>query len=134
MKKPFFLLACSILALTASAQSGISEFIYCEIVGTPKFLSNKITIQIDFGQATTFFESRKLRGKDGKSIVFNSMVDAMNWMGADDWEFVQAYVAPTVSNGTSALNVYHWLLKKNVEDFSREERDELLAKFKTTKP
>lgn len=42
-----------------------------------------------------------------KNKSFNSMVDGMNYMGKDGWEFVQAYVV-TLGN----QNVYHWLLKK----------------------
>ena len=40
---------------------------------------------------------------------FNSMVDAMNYMGKRNWEFEQAYVVTT-----SNQNVYHWLLSKEV--------------------
>lgn len=38
---------------------------------------------------------------------FNSMIDALNYMGEDGWEFVQAYIVTT-----GEINVYHWLLKK----------------------
>ena len=59
---------------------------------------------------------------------FNSMVDAMNWMGSMGWEFVQAYVV-TVGN----QNVYHWLLKKNLKNMSPEERASLTEVFATKK-
>jgi len=42
----------------------------------------------------------------GKVKSFNSMVDALNYMGNNGWEFVQAYI---VTSGQQ--NVYHWLLK-----------------------
>ena len=45
--------------------------------------------------------------KKVKNKIFNSMVDGMNYMGKDGWEFVQAY---TVTAGNQ--NVYRWLLKK----------------------
>jgi hypothetical protein len=48
--------------------------------------------------------------KKVKNKTFTSMVDAMNYMGKDGWEFVQAYVV-TASN----QNVYRWLLKKKVK-------------------
>lgn len=69
---------------------------------------------------------QRLRNNKGEVVVFNSMVDAMNWMGARGWEFVQAYVL-TVSN----QNVYHWLLKKSTKKMSEEEREGLLEMFKT---
>ena len=47
--------------------------------------------------------------KKVKSKIFNSMVDGMNYMGKDGWEFVQAYIV--TSNNQ---NVYRWLLKKRI--------------------
>jgi hypothetical protein len=39
------------------------------------------------------------------------MVDALNYMGSDQWEFVQAYIVTT-----GQQNVYHWLLKKRKQE------------------
>ncbi|MCO6462544.1 MAG: hypothetical protein J5I52_00205 [Saprospiraceae bacterium] len=86
---------------------------YVQIVGTSKLLSTKLTIQIDFGQRTKFFSSGKetiVKDTDGKAVEFNSMIDALNFMSKNGYEFVNAY-AITVGN----QNVYHYLLrnKKN---------------------
>lgn len=105
-----------------------NSYIYCEILGTMKLLSNKVTVNIDFGQNTKFGEDTRLRDETGKVITFNSMVDAMNWMGAQGWEFVQAYVV-TVQN----QNVYHWLLKLDIRFLSPEELEEVKSMFKTKK-
>ena len=102
------------------------QYFYCQIVGTQKMLSSKVTITIDFGQVRKFVSDQRLRNNKGEVVVFNSMVDAMNWMGARGWEFVQAYVL-TVSN----QNVYHWLIKKSTKKMSEEEREGLLEMFKT---
>jgi hypothetical protein len=82
---------------------------YVQIVGTAKLLSNKIRIQIDFGQEDKFFSSKDTQVKDenGKQMIFNSMIDAMNFMSKNGYDFVEAY-AITVAN----QNVYHYLLKK----------------------
>jgi hypothetical protein len=42
-----------------------------------------------------------------KVKTFNSMIDGMNYMGHNGWEFVQAYV---VTSGSQ--NVYRYVLKK----------------------
>ena len=87
---------------------------YVQIVGTSKLLSNKLTIEIDFGQENKLFSSDKdTRVKDvnGKNMIFNSMIDALNFMTKNGYEFVQAY-AITVSN----QNVYHYLLRKKKTD------------------
>lgn len=89
-----------------------SGFTYCELVGTGKLFSTKVTIDIDFGEEKGYFEDTRLRNEaTGKLQTFNSMVDALNYMGSQGWEFVQAYVV-TMNNNQ---NVYHWLLKKKIK-------------------
>ena len=85
---------------------------YVQIVGTSKLLSNKLTIEIDFGQENKLFSSDKdtrVRDANGKNMIFNSMIDALNFMTKNGYEFVHAY-AITVGN----QNVYHYLLRKKL--------------------
>ncbi len=73
-------------------------------------MNTKVKIDIDYGQEVSFWnQDRRLRDENGKSVKFNSMVDALNYMGTLGWEFVQAYVV-TVGQ----QNVYHWLLKREL--------------------
>lgn len=125
----YVLIFCSISTIKAQENTPTEEmqYFYCEIIGTQKMLSNKVTVVIDFGQVNKFASDQRLRNDKGKIMVFNSMVDAMNWMGARSWEFVQAYV---VTNGNNQ-NVYHWLLKKSTKKMSEEERKGLEDIFKT---
>lgn len=83
---------------------------YVQIVGTSKLFSNKVTIEIDFGQENKLFSSDKdtrIKDINGKNMVFNSMIDALNFMSANGYEFVQAYVLAK-DNQTA----YHYLLRK----------------------
>ena len=84
-----------------------SKWHYAELVGATKLMSTKVNISIDYGEATKLFQDTRLRDENGKLQSFNSMVDAMNYMGNSGWEFVQAYVI----GGGSTGYVYHWLLK-----------------------
>lgn len=100
------------VAQTDEPNSNTSKFVYCELVGTQKFLSTKVTITIDFGETKNVWKDNRLKDEvTGKVQVFNSMVDALNYMGEDGWEFVQAYV---VTIGQQ--NVYHWLLKQQKQE------------------
>ena len=101
---------------------------YVQIVGTAKLLSNKIRIQIDFGQEDKFFSSKDTQVKDenGKQMIFNSMIDAMNFMSKNGYDFVEAY-AITVAN----QNVYHYLLKilhQETNSFLIQQKLKLLKK------
>ncbi len=87
---------------------------YVQIVGTSRVLSSKLTIEIDFGQENKLFSSNKdtrIKDVNGRNMIFNSMMDALNFMTKNGYEFVQAY-GLTVSN----QNVYYYLLKKAKPD------------------
>lgn len=89
--------------------------VYCELVGVRK-LNGKVKVEIDFGQMNGdyhgVFSQNVMKDNEGNTIEFNSMIDAMNYMGTLGWEFVNAY-AITESPGS---HVYHWLLKKMIRE------------------
>ena len=84
---------------------------YVQIVGRSKLLSTKLTIEIDFGQKTKFFSSGKetiVKDDNGEKMIFNSMIDALNFMTKNGFEFVNAYAITE-----DGQNVYHYLLRNN---------------------
>lgn len=84
---------------------------YCEIIGFNKAFSTKMNVRIDFGQATKLFEDKRMRDpKTNDLIVFNSMIDALNFMAKDEWKFIQAYV--TVDGVNTVSSEVHWVLQK----------------------
>lgn len=96
-----------ILLISLSAYSqDTPKYVYCELVGMAKLFSTKVTVAVDYGEDKSFQDTR-IKDETGKVATFNSMVDALNYMGTKDWQFVQAYV---VAYGSQ--NVYRWLLKK----------------------
>ena len=102
----------------APTEKNVPELTYCELVGTAKIFSSKINVVIDYGQEQEFFQFIKdkiVDEKTGKPKVFNSMIDALNFMGEKGWEFVQAYIIR--DNNTS---VFHWLLKRKLTDEEKE--------------
>lgn len=81
-------------------------------------MSTKVPIEISFGQRVKAFDDNRLKDtQTGKPVVFNSMIDALNFMGKQGWEFAQAYII-TESN----QNVYHYLLKKPFTELSSDEQ------------
>jgi len=83
---------------------------YIQIVGTSKLLSTKINVRLVFGQETKFFSSKKetdVLDENGKRVIFNSMIDALNFMSKHGYEYEDAYVL-TVGN----QNVYHYIMQK----------------------
>lgn len=97
-----------LLTLPGLAQSDSAKFEYCELIGSQKAFSMKYTIQVDFGEERNYWKDPRMKDEQtGKIKTFNSMVDALNYMAKDGWEFVQGY-------GISGANgmVYKWLLRK----------------------
>ena len=111
MKKLVFVIVTLFVAVAANAQGRI----YCELLGTQGLFTKKVTVSVDFGQQSRFFSNDTLVDEKGDVIIFNSMVDAMNYMGRLGWEFEQAYVV-TLGSGSTSTNVYHWLLSKVVDE------------------
>lgn len=133
MKK--LLLSFMLFALTIAIKAQTNtvdenKYIYCELVGKSKLLSSKVNVEVDFGQAQNFFNTKDARMRDdnGKVINFNSMVDALNYMGSLNWEFVQAYVVTSDNQ-----NVYRWLLKKKLSESDIEDLKQMIAKDKDKK-
>lgn len=116
IKKLFIAFVAVLSANFVQAQQPYPAF--AELLGYQKGLfSNKVTVTVDFGQATSFWKSTKeskIVDDNGQDIVFNSMVDAMNYMSKRGWKFLQAYV---VTEGNQ--NSYHWLMSKQITDDSQ---------------
>jgi hypothetical protein len=89
---------------------------YCSLVARGVTLSNKVTIDIDFGEERRLWGDKRLRDETtGRLKKFNSIIDALNFMGSQGWSLVNAF--PQL-NTTSP--VYHFYFKRL---FTRPEVD-----------
>jgi hypothetical protein len=81
---------------------------YIQIIGTPKIFGAGVTIEIDFGQENNSGNKDTYpKDENGEYLTFNSMMDALNFMGKYGYEFVFAYTT-TVSD----TSISHYILKK----------------------
>ena len=80
---------------------------YCQIIVTPRLFSNKVTIDIDFGEEKSIWTDNRLKTYDGKLKKFNTVVDALNFMGKEGWVFINAYPIRIGDNV-----IYHFAFKK----------------------
>jgi len=114
MKKTLLILTMILGVIPAFCQekptdSSSTKFNFCEIVVTSDLMKMKIKIEIDFGQQRNYPPDNLYKDSStGKPMVFNSIVDALNFMGKDGWEFVQEYTEGDRQIGV----IYHFLLKK----------------------
>ena len=132
-KKLFLTAVCLLVtAMAALAQDQSAESsqpqqpkpfkVYCQLVSYNAFFSSKINVDFDFGQVSNFWDTGKgLVDENGKSLKFNNMVDALNYLGERGWELVDRYyeqIAPDLVQKDEAPKHY-WILCKTVT--SKEE-------------
>lgn len=113
MKKLLLFVVLAFASMMVNAQERPHK-VYAELLGESNLMRTKVTISIDFGQEISFWQQhaqKQLVDAQGREMKFNSMVDAMNYMGTLGWEFEQAYVV-TVGQ----QNVYHWLMSKVIDE------------------
>ena len=97
------------------------KFVYCEIIGQAKFMSTKLNIVVDFGEKLSVWADNRMKDENGKAITFNTMIDALNFMGKRGWQFSQAYA---VSFGGNNGSVYHYLMMKPFDELDDEAKKE----------
>lgn len=107
MKNSFTLLLL-LLALNTYAQDTSKVEQYCEVVATGRVWSSKITIDIDYGEERNLWKDNRVKDEEGKVKKFNSVIDALNYLGKLGWKFVTAFPIYT-DNGPK---IYHYVFKK----------------------
>jgi len=109
MKKLFFTVMLFIsIAISTSAQDTTRVEQYCRLIATGKILSNKVRIDVDFGEERKLFRDNRLKDEQtGKLKEFNTVVDALNYMGSQGWVLLNAF--PMIEGGS---NVFHYYFKK----------------------
>ena len=108
MKKVLFIGIFLISTLVSNAQTDTSKVEqYCQVIATPRLLSNKVTIDIDFGDEKSFWRDTRLKTDAGRLKKFNTVIVAINYMGREGWIFMNAY---PVRRGE--IEIYHFAFKK----------------------
>jgi hypothetical protein len=108
MKKIIIIGIFLIGTLVSNAQTDSSHVEqYCQVIVTPRLLSNKVTIDIDYGEEKSYWNDTRLKTDAGRLKKFNTVIDALNFMGRDGWVFINAY--PVRMGETE---IYHFAFKK----------------------
>lgn len=147
MKKILIIIAILGLAVTGYAQESDTipapktKTVFAQIMGINKNvlgIGNKISVEIDFGDENNFWGRdgrNEVVDENGKEMKFNTMVDAMNFMGERGWVYTDSYVI-TVGQ----QHVIHWLLQKEIgidEDARgniKQRRDKIKKKKEKKQP
>lgn len=133
MKRALFLLAALAYAGFGSAQHIVADtvpalppYVYCEIIANHLPTHRGGGVLFDFGQKIVPMKYNYLTDADGNKLLFNSGVDALNYMVCLGWELVQAY--------TSGESLSHYLLRIAPARLTAEQRAALLTPPEREKP
>jgi len=102
----------------------MKQEVYCEIVAKETgLLKKKIKVEVDFGEKKGFFKELigdPLKDKEtGKTICFNSIIDALNFMSSEGWLFVDAYSFSNQDNNP----VYRYIMRKKVTTTAKKSQE-----------
>ena len=102
----FIVLCCSLQSFSQTDTGKIEQ--YCAVIASPRLLSSKVTIDIDYGETRSVWKDNRLKTEEGRAKKFNTVVDALNYMGNNGWQLVNAF---PVSTGTNSF-VYNYVFRK----------------------
>jgi hypothetical protein len=104
------ILALTLISTQSFAQIDTTKIEqYCQLLAQNRAFSNKVTIDVNFGEERKFFggDTRLKDELTGRVKKFNSTTDALNYMGQQGWTLVNAF--PITVGGQ---DVYHFYFKK----------------------
>ena len=124
MKQFFLSLAFVLAASTASfAQvvvdgvniNNLAEVNMIRMIAQERFLSNRVTIFIDYGQSISGGARNRMEVIDprtDKRIQFNSVMHAVNYLIANGWVYQEAMVLPSEGNASSTGGSTQYIFRR----------------------
>lgn len=92
---------------------------YCQLIGANAGLFSKAHITIDYGQRyiSTGLNRQQVSGPNRQPIVFNSTIDALNFMVRQGWELVSTQV---IGKESGAESTFIYMLKRRKRTIESE--------------
>ena len=85
--------------------------VFCDLISTKKFLSTEENIIINYGKRDSLWIDEKIYTLMSKDIKkYNSIIDALNYMGNEGWKIVNTY-----SSSQNSYTIDHYILKKEIK-------------------
>ena len=74
---------------------------YITVHPTQQFLSAKIRVELEYGQVNKSLANSDTRMSDakGKEVVFNSILDVLNVLATQGYEYIDSFIDPTYNDG-----------------------------------
>jgi len=84
--------------------------VFCDLMSTKKFLSTEELITINYGSRDSLWFDEKIYTLIKSDLKkYNSLIDALNYMGNEGWQTISSY-----STSNNSYIVEHYILKKRL--------------------
>ena len=97
--------------------NNLQEVQMVRMIAQERFLSNKVTIFIDYGQSINGGSRNRMEVIDPSTsdrIKFNSVMHAVNYLIANGWSYVEAMVLPSEGNASTTGGSTQYLFVRNL--------------------
>ena len=112
----FTLTAYSQVVVDGVNINNLQEVQMIRMIAQERFLSNKVTIFVDYGQSINGGSRNRMEVIDpnnGDRIRFNSVMHAVNYLIANGWTYKEAMVLPSEGNASSTGGSTQYLFVRN---------------------
>jgi|AntRauTorckE5430_2_1112549.scaffolds.fasta_scaffold01780_5 hypothetical protein len=95
--------------------NNLEEVSMIRMIAQERFLSNNVTIFIDYGQSIQGGMRNRMEvinPRDEKRIKFNSVMHASNYLISNGWEYIEAMVLPSEGNASTTGGSTQYLFKR----------------------
>jgi len=74
---------------------------YITIHASQQFLSDKVRVELEYGQVNKSLASSETRISDvnGREVVFNSVLEVLNLLARQGYEYVDSFIDPFSNDG-----------------------------------
>ena len=85
--------------------------VFCDLISKKKFLGTEETIIVNYGNRDSLWVDQKIYTLAASELKsYNSIIDALNYMGNEGWETINSY-----STSHNSYIVEHYILKKEIK-------------------
>ena len=84
--------------------------VFCDLMSRKKFLGTEEVITINYGDRDSLWVDKKIYTLMSKELrKYNSIIDALNYMGSEGWQTLRSYSA-----SYNSYTIEHYILKKEI--------------------
>ena len=125
MKKALILMMLLVSMAAAAQNNDGKRPVYCDVMAYNFWGIGKVRIILDMGDRKRGQSFETIYEPDGKQKKFNTVMEALNYMGERGWRVIDTYVITEMKS-----NVLHYLMEKWISDESERKEGLLLKESK----